>query len=128
MYEEIVALFWVSLVSVVVGGRMLQRRRSIDGRESVLEKAVCAEEEKPFELEVAEEEMSEEIKESLILRQEARERKDWKVADDIRDEIRKQGYEVEDTQAGTKLKKTVLSRASQRTLEKAIGTYDSGRL
>ena len=123
MYEEIVALFWVSLVSVVVGGRMLQRRRSIDGRESVLEKAVCAEEEKPFELEVAEE-----IKESLRLRQEARERKDWKMADDIRDEIRKRGYEVEDTQTGTKLKKTVLSLASQRTLEKAIRTYDSGRL
>ncbi|MCJ7424830.1 hypothetical protein MUP01_11280 [Candidatus Bathyarchaeota archaeon] len=127
MYEEILALFWVSLVSVVAGGRMLQRRRSIDGRESVLEKADCTEEEKSIELEVAEEEMSEEIKESLRLRQEARERKDWGVADDIREEIRKQGYKVEDTQAGTRLKKTKLSRASQRTLEKAIGTYGSGR-
>ena len=47
----------------------------------------------------------------LELRQEMRKRKEWKIADEIRDKLQKLGFVIEDTPIGTKwrLKKTKAS-------------------
>ena len=39
-------------------------------------------------------------------REMAREKKDWKKADELRKELNKAGYEITDTEKGTKIKKT----------------------
>ncbi len=52
-----------------------------------------------------EEKIPEEIKKLLEEREEARKRKDFKKADEIREKIRKMGYLVEDTKEGPKVKK-----------------------
>jgi cysteinyl-tRNA synthetase len=52
-----------------------------------------------------EENIPEEIKTLVDEREEAREKKDFKKADDIRKEIEKRGYLVEDTKDGFKIKK-----------------------
>ncbi|MFZ5364575.1 MAG: cysteine--tRNA ligase, partial [Patescibacteria group bacterium] len=59
-----------------------------------------------FGLEILKEEkISEKIKDLLSEREQARKNKDWKKSDELRAEIRKQGYLVEDTSEGQKVKK-----------------------
>lgn len=41
-------------------------------------------------------------------RQKARENKDWKASDELRDEIKKKGYEVIDSKEGIKIKKIII--------------------
>jgi len=38
-------------------------------------------------------------------REEARQREDWKLADEIRIKIQRMGYKIEDTKEGPKIKK-----------------------
>ncbi len=45
------------------------------------------------------------VKELAANRQKARETKDWKRSDELRDEIKKMGFEVEDSASGQRLKK-----------------------
>ena len=52
-----------------------------------------------------EEEIPEEIQKLIKKREEARKRKDWKTADEIREKIKSMGYIVEDTPKGTKVRK-----------------------
>jgi len=52
-----------------------------------------------------EESVPEEIKKLVEEREKARKRKDWKVADELREKIREKGYVVEDTKEGPKIKK-----------------------
>lgn len=59
-----------------------------------------------FGLEILKEEkISEKIKNLLSERQQARKNKDWEKSDELRAEIEKQGYVVEDTTEGQKVKK-----------------------
>ena len=51
------------------------------------------------------EELSEEVHDLLRQRDEARERKDFAVADQIRDDLTTRGYVVEDRAGGTRLKR-----------------------
>ncbi|PIR57710.1 MAG: cysteine--tRNA ligase [Parcubacteria group bacterium CG10_big_fil_rev_8_21_14_0_10_38_31] len=51
------------------------------------------------------EKMPEEVLPLSILREKAREDKDWQKADELRDEINTLGYSVEDTPSGQKIKK-----------------------
>ena len=51
------------------------------------------------------EEISAELQELLVQREKARAAKDWKAADASRDKILAQGYLIEDTPAGARLKK-----------------------
>ncbi|MEM5790501.1 MAG: cysteine--tRNA ligase [Candidatus Aenigmatarchaeota archaeon] len=55
--------------------------------------------------EIKEEEIPEEIKKLLEEREEARKRKDFKKADEIREKIKEKGYLIEDTKEGPKVKK-----------------------
>jgi cysteinyl-tRNA synthetase len=50
--------------------------------------------------EVIQNDIPEEIKKLANEREEARERKDYKKADQIRSEIEKRGYTIEDTESG----------------------------
>lgn len=52
-----------------------------------------------------EEELSEKVKDLIARREEARSEKDWKKADATREQIRKLGFILEDTQEGPKLRK-----------------------
>lgn len=52
-----------------------------------------------------EEEIPEEIKKLIKEREEARKKKDFETADKIREQIKKKGYKLEDTDEGTKCKK-----------------------
>ena len=45
-------------------------------------------------------EMPEKIKGLIKQREEARKNKDWQKADELRDEIKKEGYAVQDTPVG----------------------------
>lgn len=45
------------------------------------------------------------LKDKIQLRKQYREKKDWQKADEIRKEIEKLGYEIEDTENGTEIKK-----------------------
>ncbi|MBN1385234.1 MAG: cysteine--tRNA ligase [Elusimicrobia bacterium] len=51
-------------------------------------------------------EASANIQKLLKDREQARKNKDWKLADELRDKIKKEGFEIEDTKTGPKLKKT----------------------
>ncbi|MGB2698420.1 MAG: DALR domain-containing protein, partial [Candidatus Zixiibacteriota bacterium] len=51
--------------------------------------------------------LSEEIKELIQKREDAREKKDWTLADKIRSEIESKGITVEDTSEGPKVKKKI---------------------
>ena len=50
-------------------------------------------------------EVPEKIQKLLVEREEAREKKEWARADDIRKDIEKQGFEVKDTEKGPELRK-----------------------
>jgi len=50
-------------------------------------------------------EITEELKELLDKREEARKEKDFKKADEIRDELKNKGYEIEDSPSGPRLKR-----------------------
>ncbi|MGC8812537.1 MAG: cysteine--tRNA ligase [Candidatus Aenigmatarchaeota archaeon] len=52
-----------------------------------------------------EEILPEEVKKLLKRREEARKKKDWKLADELREKIKELGYKVEDTEEGPKVKK-----------------------
>lgn len=52
-----------------------------------------------------EEDISSEIKLLIDQREEARRNKDWKKSDDLRDELNKKGYIIEDTAQGPRVKK-----------------------
>jgi cysteinyl-tRNA synthetase len=52
-----------------------------------------------------EEALSEKVKDLIARREEARSKSDWKKADAIREQIRKLGFVLEDTQEGPKLRK-----------------------
>jgi len=63
---------------------------------------------KVFELNLCKEEkieVSKEIKRLIKEREEARKKKNWQEADDIRNRISKAGYAIDDTDAGTKVRK-----------------------
>jgi len=45
------------------------------------------------------------IKKMVREREEARQREDWKLADEIRIKIQRMGYKIEDTKEGPKIKK-----------------------
>ena len=49
--------------------------------------------------------ISKELQDLLISRQEARENKDWNMSDSIRDKIESLGWQVEDTSSGQNLSK-----------------------
>jgi cysteinyl-tRNA synthetase len=55
--------------------------------------------------EIKKEEMPKEVKEFLEKREEARKKKDWKLADELREKIKELGYKVEDTEEGPRVKK-----------------------
>jgi cysteinyl-tRNA synthetase len=48
--------------------------------------------------------LSKHLKELIKKRENARKAKDWKLADKIRDELKKKGVIIEDTEEGTKWK------------------------
>ena len=50
-------------------------------------------------------EFSEEIKKLILKREKARKENNWKVADEIREEIKKKGYFIEDVSGKLKIKK-----------------------
>ncbi len=52
-------------------------------------------------------EVPQEIQELLNKREQARKLKDWKTADNIRNELKEKGYEVLDTPEGVKIKKSI---------------------
>jgi cysteinyl-tRNA synthetase len=56
-------------------------------------------------LKVEEVKIPKKVSELVKKRNEAREKKDWKSADKIRDEIKNLGYSIDDTSEGTKIKK-----------------------
>lgn len=59
-----------------------------------------------LEIEIpAEEELPEKVRELMAQREKARNRRDWKKADAIREEIRKQGFVLEDTEEGPRWRK-----------------------
>ena len=49
--------------------------------------------------------ISEEVKDLLTKRKEARKNKDWKLSDELRDKIIELGYQVIDTKEGTTVEK-----------------------
>ena len=49
--------------------------------------------------------ISKELQDLLISRQEARENQDWNLSDSIRDKIESKGWQVEDTSSGQNLSK-----------------------
>jgi len=55
--------------------------------------------------EIKKEEIPKEVKELLEKREEARKKKDWKLADELREKIKELGYKVEDTEEGPRVKK-----------------------
>ena len=56
-------------------------------------------------LEFAEEKIPDEIMALVNKRQEARKNRDFAMSDKLRDEIRKKGWQVDDTKDGVKVKK-----------------------
>lgn len=55
--------------------------------------------------EKAEDSIPQHLKDALVARNQARANKDWALSDKIRDQIKAEGYLIEDTQNGTTLKK-----------------------
>jgi len=53
----------------------------------------------------SEEELPEKVKELAVQREEARSKKDWKKADEIREEIKALGFVLEDTPEGPRFRK-----------------------
>lgn len=55
--------------------------------------------------ELSEERLPDKVMELIRRREEARKKRDWKTADEIRNKIKKSGYSIEDTDSGIKWKK-----------------------
>lgn len=81
---------------------LIQEMDKILGLDLTVDKIKVIEEKKETELQ---EKLEDNVREMLNKRESARAAKDWKKADEIRDELEKLGYRVKDTKDGVKLEK-----------------------